>query len=189
MNPNNCKTCDHIHHKDGGHCYMYREPPAQACLSHTARTSMWRALKQGFPLQPRPVLGQLSEKRMDAQAFTQTYNESRNGANFLVRHMLVPRFKFTDGVQELAEHGCYWLLDILATELVDHFRNRPDDVFIIVKVTVADESAVITASASDDDASPWVRSVDYTNMPEGEWLFYIGQDEPGRFTMTLASEY
>ena len=89
-----CKTCDHIHHKDGGHCYMYREPPAQTCLSHTAHTSPWRALKPGFPLQTRPGLGQLSEKRMDAQAFTQTYNESRNGANFLVRHPLVGRFKF-----------------------------------------------------------------------------------------------
>ena len=189
MNPNNCKTCDHIHHKDGGHCYMYREPPAQACLSHTARTSPWRTLKPGFPLQTRPDLGQLSEKRMDAQAFTQTYNESRNGANFLVRHPFFGRFKFSDGVQELAEHGCYWLLDILATELVGHFLNRPDDVLIIVTVTVADDAAVITASASDDDPAPWVRSIGYTDIPDGEWKFIVGQDEPGYFTMILMTEY
>lgn len=126
---------------------------------------------------------------MDAQAFTQTYNESRNGANFLVRHPFVGRFKFSDGVQELAGHGCYWLLDILATELVDHFRNRPDDVLIIVKVVVKDDAAVITASASDDDAAPWVRSIGYTDMPEGEWSFIVGQDEPGRFTMILPAEH
>lgn len=187
MNPNNCKTCDHIHHKDGGHCYMYREPPAQACLSHTARVKMWRDLAQ--TLKPRPGLGQLSEKRMDAQAFTQTYNTPRNGANFLIRHPFVGRFKFSDGVQELAGHGCYWLLDILATELVEHFRNRPDDVLIIVKVVVKDDAAVITASARDDDPAPWVRSIGYTDMPEGEWSFIVGQDEPGRFTMILPAEH
>lgn len=188
MNPNNCKTCDHIHHKGGGHCYMYREPPAQACLNHTGRTQMWRDLAQ--TLKPRPDLGQLlKEKRMDAQAFTQTYNESRNGANFLVHHPFVGRFKFSDGVQELAGHGCYWLLDILATELVEHFRNRPDDVLIIVKVVVKDDAAVITASARDDDPAPWVRSIGYTDMPEGEWSFIVGQDEPGYFTMILISEH
>lgn len=126
---------------------------------------------------------------MDAQAFTQTYNTPRNGANFLVRHPFAARFKYSDGVQELAEHGCFWLLDILATELVDHFRNRPDDVLIIVKVVVKDDAALITASASDDDAAPWVRSIGYTDMPEGEWKFIVGQDEPGRFTMTLLTEY
>lgn len=188
MNPNNCKTCGHIHHKDGGHCYMYREPPAQACLSHTARVKMWRDLAQ--TLKPRPDLGQLlKEKRMDAQAFTQTYNESRNGANFLIHHPFVGRFKFSDGVQELAEHGCYWLLDILATELVDHFRNRPDDVLIIVKVVVKDDEALITASARDDDPTPWTREITFTDMPEGEWSFIVGQDEPGRFTMILINEY
>ena len=188
MNPNNCDTCGHIHHKDGGHCYMYREPPTQACLSHTARVKMWRDLAQ--TLKPRPDLGQLfKEKRMDAQAFTQTYNTSRNGANFLVRHPFVGRFKFSDGVQELAEHGCFWLLDILATELVDHFRNRPDDVLIIVKVVVKDDEALITASARDDDPAPWTREITFTDMPEGEWSFIVGQDEPGRFTMILPAEY
>ncbi len=189
LNPNNCKTCDHIHHKDGGHCYMYREPPAQACLSHTARVKMWRDLASDKST-TRPDLGQLlKEKRMDAQAFTQTYNKSRNGANFLVRHPLAPRFKFSDGVQDLAGVGCFWLLDILATEMVDHFRYRPDDVLILVKVVVKDDEALITASARDDDPAGWRREITFTDMPEGEWSFIVGQDEPGRFTMILPAEY
>ena len=32
MTPNNCKTCGHLHHKDGGHRYMYRGRPAPAVL-------------------------------------------------------------------------------------------------------------------------------------------------------------
>lgn len=92
-------------------------------------------------------------------------------------------------MQELAEHGCYWLIDMLATEMVYHFLNRPDDVLIIVTVTVKDAAALITASASDDDPAPWVRSISYTDMPEGEWKFIVGQDEPGYFTMILPAEY
>jgi hypothetical protein len=36
-NPNNCATCDHKRHPDGGHCYMFRRAPQVACLQHTAR--------------------------------------------------------------------------------------------------------------------------------------------------------
>lgn len=36
-NPNNCATCDHSKHPDGGHCYMFREEPEVPCAKHTAR--------------------------------------------------------------------------------------------------------------------------------------------------------
>lgn len=36
-NPNNCGTCDHIEHPDGGHCYMFREAPTDVCFVHTGR--------------------------------------------------------------------------------------------------------------------------------------------------------
>lgn len=36
-NPNNCETCDHIHRPDGGHCYMFRDPPTEVCYQHTKR--------------------------------------------------------------------------------------------------------------------------------------------------------
>lgn len=35
MNPNNCATCEHKRHPDGGHCYMFRDEPTEACLQHT----------------------------------------------------------------------------------------------------------------------------------------------------------
>lgn len=37
MNPNNCATCDHKRHPDGGHCYMFRHEPQEACRAHTIR--------------------------------------------------------------------------------------------------------------------------------------------------------
>jgi hypothetical protein len=37
MNPNNCDTCGHKRHPDGGWCYMFREEPMGVCRQHTAR--------------------------------------------------------------------------------------------------------------------------------------------------------
>lgn len=34
-NPNNCETCDHKKHPDGGHCYMFRLEPKNPCSQHT----------------------------------------------------------------------------------------------------------------------------------------------------------
>lgn len=34
-NPNNCATCDHKKHPDGGHCYMFKDAPKQVCKQHT----------------------------------------------------------------------------------------------------------------------------------------------------------
>ena len=37
MGVNNCSTCDHKRHPDGGHCYMFREEPRGVCMQHTMR--------------------------------------------------------------------------------------------------------------------------------------------------------
>lgn len=34
-NPNNCATCDHKQHPDGGWCYMFRDEPDSICRQHT----------------------------------------------------------------------------------------------------------------------------------------------------------
>jgi hypothetical protein len=39
-NPNNCATCDHKQHPDGGWCYMFRNEPDDVCFSHTARNRL-----------------------------------------------------------------------------------------------------------------------------------------------------
>jgi len=34
-NPNNCGTCQHKRHPDGGWCYMFRDEPTERCYQHT----------------------------------------------------------------------------------------------------------------------------------------------------------
>lgn len=44
---NNCATCDHKKHPDGGHCYMFRNEPQWQCMQHTGlRTFGHNALRK-----------------------------------------------------------------------------------------------------------------------------------------------
>ena len=36
-NPNNCETCKHKQHPDGGWCYMFRDEPTEVCMIHSGR--------------------------------------------------------------------------------------------------------------------------------------------------------
>jgi hypothetical protein len=119
---------------------------------------------------------------MDEQRFRNAYNEPRNGANAFYRHMLVRKFQYSAGVQECAEAGCYWLLDILATEL-----KLPVGDMAIVKISVNDGKARITSSLNDDSID-WSRDIHYTDMPDGAWTFYA-INEGERVACILPNEY
>lgn len=124
---------------------------------------------------------------MNTEQFIQAYNASRNGTDNFHFNPLYRTFIYSDGVKECAEAGCYWLLDILGTELPGFIRERTAGMCVVV-VTVKDGKAQIVAEAYDGDPTPYKRSVDFTDMPEGEWMFYVS-DEGGRFPCILPSEY
>lgn len=129
---------------------------------------------------------------MDTEKFKAAYNESRNGCNQFIRHPLARQFAYTDGVQACAEAGCYWLIDILATELPAEFRkqnNVPST--CVVTVAVAKHKAVIRAEF-EDGVVAWSKKIDMTGMPDGDWQFYIadeGPDTDARYRCILLSEY
>lgn len=121
---------------------------------------------------------------MDVEAFKSAYNAGRNGANEYFRHPLVPSFLYTDGVKDCAEAGCYWLLDILATEL-----KVPVGEMAVVTVRVKGSTANIRAELYDDQNPPALsKQVPFTDMPEGVWFFYINNDGQRRICI-LPSEY
>jgi hypothetical protein len=126
---------------------------------------------------------------MDEATFKAAYNESRNGANYFVRHPLAigGRFEFSDGVKELAEAGCYWLLDIIATECLVPLRKSgyPSG---LVEVTVEDSKAELALTIVDDAPPIWKRTIDWTDMPAGKWVFEL-VDEGSRFAMALITEH
>jgi hypothetical protein len=126
---------------------------------------------------------------MNTEAFIRAYHETRNGTDRFHQNPFYPSFVYSDGVAECAQAGCYWLLDILGTELPTQFKRRkPWDGFCIVRVKVKNESATILGEWMDDDPSPWRRKVNYTDMPEGEWLFQVS-DMGDRYACILLTEY
>lgn len=125
---------------------------------------------------------------MDATALTEAYNASRNGTGVFYRHPLARRFAYSEGVQEMAEAGCYWLVDLLATELPEQFTKRPQHYDCMVTVTVKDSEARIRGEFVDGDKSAWRRKVDYTDLPDGDYKFYVAK-EGTEFRCILLSEY
>jgi len=126
---------------------------------------------------------------MDVQAFKTAYGASRNGCNFKVRHPLARQFVYSDGVKECAEAGCYWLLDIVGTEVVDAMRNhaRVFDGMAFLYVVVKGDKADLSLVRDDGEKPKWARHIEFTDMPEGKWVFYLADE--GNVFMYLPSEY
>lgn len=124
-----------------------------------------------------------------AAEFSRIYNESRNGANEFFRHgPLMRKLIYTDGINDLAEcGGCYWLLDIIGTEIVQAMAKAES--MGVFKAEVAGSKADLSLSLSDDAPPAWKRHIEFTDMPEGEWTFYITNDGTGTCTLILPNEY
>jgi len=126
---------------------------------------------------------------MNTQAFTSAYHEPRNGTDAFHRNPLYPNFIYSDGVQECAEAGCYWLLDKLGTELPAVFDKAEDMFALIVEVDVAeDNTAVIRGTWGDGEPPVYQVEMDFTDLPEGQWQFYVGRDG-SKLNCILLTEY
>lgn len=123
---------------------------------------------------------------MDVQKFLNIYNESRNGCNWFYKHMLVARFRFSDGVKALADQGCYWLVDIAATELPNVLRRTKQGLGTLT-VTAKGGKALMKMTGCGD-VHLWKKKIDYTDLPDCEIVFFVA-DEGSHFSMILGSEY
>ena len=125
---------------------------------------------------------------MNTEAFIKAYKESRNGTYFFERHPLVRSFISSDGVKECAEAGCYWLFDVLATEIQSNQFKEKQSTLCIVQVIVKDQKCEITGEFFDGDPSPYSKHVPYTDLPEGTWNFYLSYEDD-KVICYLPSEY
>lgn len=127
---------------------------------------------------------------MDESNFKAIYGKWRNGTNQWVRHPLSRRLLYSDGVQELAELGCYWLLDVIGTEFVDAATKAVavlDDMGFI-EVDVQNSAADIKLLRDTGEVPLYVRHIDFTDMPSGKWMMYFSQDPKG-WCLYLPTEY
>jgi hypothetical protein len=80
---------------------------------------------------------------------------------------------YTDGVQYFArnagDHGAYWLLDLIVLDLIP--ANR-DEEFLVIEVSIKDSQAFIRTQDGNDNYFV-TRRIDYTDLVEGDWKFYV----------------
>lgn len=126
---------------------------------------------------------------MDDAKFIAAYKESRNGTNDYHFNPLYRNFLYSDGVRECAEAGCYWLLDVLGTELTRKMFADKASYMCIVNVVVANQRATITGEFVEGDLKPYKREIEFTDLPEGDWVFYVSDDGDGKLYCILPTEY
>lgn len=124
---------------------------------------------------------------MDIEKFKQVYSESRNGTDGFTRHPLSRGFIYSNGVEECAETGCYWLLDIMATELPGWFQKRTEHTCLVV-VRVDAKGAATISFEFQDGVSAYTKPINWTDMPQGVWNFYVSRED-GHLCCILVSEY
>jgi hypothetical protein len=125
---------------------------------------------------------------MNTPAFLAAYSETRNGTDSFTRHVLGRKLVYSDGVRECAEAGCYWLLDIAATELVRPMLAAPPGSLGVLTVRADDGGASLDLSLADGAPSAWHRDIEFTDMPPGEWQFWMQSDDGCSVTMIVAGK-
>ncbi len=127
---------------------------------------------------------------MNQDQFKRAYGESRNGVNNFLFNKLYPKVWYSNGVQELAESGCYWLLDIIGTELPKAYLAKPPAQRhpCIIQVRVTGSMAHIVGEFIDDDPNPYTKYVPMVDLPEGKWNLYMTLEDEGHFTLILPTE-
>ena len=95
--------------------------------------------------------------------------------------MFAPKLVHTDGVQYFAETaGCFWLLDIIATEVYPLTKKEP---FIGITISSTGSKAKIFATDGNDKLV-FSKPISNTDCPEGKYHFYLTDN-----VLMLTSEY
>jgi hypothetical protein len=116
---------------------------------------------------------QSARLRADLGAFIGTEQWHRHALN---RHLLL-----TDGVKYFADTaGAWWLLDIVATEVLPFPATHP---CLVIHLDVNDAKAIIRVS-DGDDIQIYCRHIHFNDAPDGLWRVYLTDN-----VLLLPSEY
>jgi len=116
-----------------------------------------------------------STTKLDLSQFYGTENYYRTNPIF-AKDMV-----HTDGVQYFADNaGCYWFLDIIATEVFPLLKKEP---FMAINLLVEDGKAKI-AVEDGDLKTLLAKQISHTDCPDGLYAFFLTDN-----VLMLTSEY
>jgi hypothetical protein len=128
------------------------------------------------------------EENMTLQAELKQFIGTEN----YYRHSLVRKLLYTDGVQYFAEKaGAYWLIDIIGIIAIEMYRFKQD--FCLIHVVSKDNEAKIAAQTDSGVPNFYEKTIDYTDLPEGDYQFYLQEGSIDgintNYILMLPSEY
>lgn len=117
---------------------------------------------------------------METQDLKNLMDSWSGGSDGRTRHMFNRRFIMTEGVMAVAQAaGCFWLLDIIATEVAPICMNeweKNSNGMTFFKVKSEGGKAWLWLEEDEGEPPLWERTIGYTDFPEGIWTFYLGVD-------------
>jgi len=126
---------------------------------------------------------------MNAKEFHRAYHEIRNGSDAFFRHPFCRNVIYSSGVSECADAGCYWLVDVMATDVRAAFKPGWGNLAVVRVQVSPDSTAILEATFEDGENPPaYSRDIDFTTLPVGEWVFFMAFDGQ-QFTIYLPSEH
>lgn len=118
-----------------------------------------------------------------------------SGSAEFFAHSLNSDFIYTEGIQYMASQGdAYWLIDLIALELLPEAIKQSEDYFYCVKLTVTEaHNAIITIDDGDGGMPIVKKELEYTDFQcvDGFTLFLAqtGTEDKRLFCLMLPSEY
>ena len=106
--------------------------------------------------------------------------------NSYYRRTPLGRIDYTDGIRFLQQHGCYWLIDEIASYQTTEFKDRDDRQFWKLAVDLQTQQAQLIC----DDGNGNIRvskEINYTDFPLPELKIYVEIGD--RVFLCLMSEY
>ncbi len=106
------------------------------------------------------------------------------GSEFLFKHSLVKRVRYTDGVKFVAERGgAYWLIDEIAFAQFSEQRLL-DEVFQHWVLTVHEDRKGVLRCDDGNGKKLYEKEIEYTDFPLSQIRFYVCEG-----IILLLSEY
>lgn len=106
------------------------------------------------------------------------------GSEFLYKHSLVKRVRYTDGVRFVAEHGgAYWLIDEIAFAQFSEQRLL-DEVFQHWVLSVHEDCKAVLRCDDGNGKKLYEKAIEFTDFPLSQIGFYVCEG-----IILLPSEY
>lgn len=125
---------------------------------------------------------------MNRDHFIAAYEARRDGLPLQSRpHCTITEFEYSIGVHELANAGCYSLIDLIGSECAPLLRSLGAS-FAHIRISVVAHRANLSMVPAGKYTAAWIKNNFYITLPDGFWRLCL-INEGDRSTLILPTEH